>query len=365
MTIPDQDNQDFVTVYSPKEIPGDTDPDDRIVAIFQMAWAYYRDLAEHPVEQVSLRIAHENTLNAKVFRDPSDGHVVMEVDIGCLHRLDTLWRQVMETSPPKSGLESHDAPCAFEWANLSMFWLILHEIGHLHFDHLALIKDGKLQENYEYDDVFGLIPSVAKTAEQSAYLDHKVFQCLELQADSVATECFLGVYSADMTGEDLIDLRFTATAAVAVMLIIHHDHENRGILRAHSRHPSPAARIFILLGIIAQHAFRFLKKSYDNGEKQYLAAPTQEDHDEMDAYRDIVFAPLLAHLESVCRVLGGPEYFSQIGLGRNLISDIPKWMLATDLPDNDFDSDAARECAALYSINLDLLQASTSENERQ
>lgn len=356
MKLDDQNNREFINVFAPRDIPEDTAPDDRIRAIYQLAWNYYSELAEVPVDQATLVIEQSGTFNAKVTKSKETSEVFAVIAKGCLNKLDELWADVMRLDPPRSGLASHAAPTAFEWANLSLFWLVLHEIGHLHFGHLALTKDGHLQEAYSDNETFGLLPSVTAQAKSSSLVDDHVFRCLELQADSVATECFLGVYAADMSGEDLIDLRFTATAAVAVMLAIHAEHPSRADAKAHSRHPSPGARIFILLGVIAQHAFRFLKRDYDDGEKKTLTTPAKDDMDEMDAYRDIVFAPLLAHLETVCRVLGGDGYFAEIGLGRELILDIPRWMLGGDFSNTVFESEAAAECTRLYAINLNLGQ---------
>jgi hypothetical protein len=347
------DPDEWVKISKVGDIPEDTDLDVRIEACVQLAWVYYHDVAAHPLDPVPLRLEGPDEFAASVGEGDTPGTVELVIDRACAHEFDRLWKEVMEAEAPVSGAPGHEAPTAFEWANLCLFWLALHEIGHLHQGHLQLLLDRStgLQEGAKAKARLGFRADLAAVARSAGTEDKRLRQCMELQADTLATQCFLGVYSPDMSGEDLIDIRFCALAAMTVMLMIEREDREGESSSVSGVYPSPAARIFTVFGIAGHHAFAVLRRAYTDGPKSDRTEPDPEDAQHLQDYRGLVFEPLMAHLATVCEVIGGADHFDRLELGDEMIGDIGLWTRAADLGTAKFASAGAQECAALASVN--------------
>ena len=181
-----------------------------------------------------------------------------------------------------------------------------------------------------------------------------VRQAMEIEADTAAGLCLLGVYGSEMTPGDLTNVRFTALAAITTMILIDGTSDHSRKSRAY---PSPSVRLFVLLGLSIQHAPRALKAAYLEGSKKDLSETDQADIEHLNDYRDFVLLPLMAHLETVCEVIGGPDYFDALGLNEDMILDIMDWSTCRDPTKISFRTDAATTLSGLLGAGRQLAQA--------
>ena len=351
------EEDEFIEISSVGKIPYWIDPDARIDACVRLAWVYYAQVAANPVEPVQLRLEGPYEFGAYVGKtaDRDDNELV--IDRACLHFLDGLWSNVELSAPQPADPSEFLAPLPFEWSNLTLFWLALHEIGHLHQGHLELLSgvDAGFRDGAGGGLRLGLRNDARTLLLDRQESEHRFFQCLELQADTLATRCFLGIYKPQMTLSDLADIRCCALAAMSAMLLIERaDAGDHRTIEGQGNYPSPAVRLFVLMGVISQHAFQVLRRDYETGSKQQLKVTTPDYVLLMDAYRDRVMLPLFAQLHDICMVLGGEGYFDFLGFTGNLITDVARWTEAGAPEQASFSSAGARECARLFRLDDDI-----------
>jgi hypothetical protein len=336
-----------------QDIPKDADIDTRINACTLLAWEQYEIAARHPVERVPTLIEGPFEFGASVGERLERDGVQLIIDRASVTRLDEVWKDILALNDLWSGNDDHPAPDAFEWANHSLFWMILHEIGHVDRRHLDIILDRKVgfRDGRINASRLGLMPAAGRLAERAGHTEPDVYKIMELHADDLAIQCALFFYHPEMSGEDLIDLRGVSLAALTVMILVDQEQSGEPDRGGRVFYPSPAARVYQLLARTMLRPYEYLKPAYIDGKKRDRTSTAPEDSMYLEEYRGIVFAPLVSHLESVCAALGGDGYYERTGLDGNMIEDVTRWMQAIDLNSAGLESKGAIECAQLEPLN--------------
>ena len=243
-------------------------------------------------------------------------------------------------------MEPEHAPAAFEGANLSLFFLALHEIGHIHFQHFNIVDGAGLRfsETDAERTRFGLKRSAVKAARKARLSESHIYQCLELQADSLAIRCFLGIYSPEANVEDLQDRQVCALSSLIVLLLI--DRAADGRSKSQGTHPTPGARLFNTLAIALQHASEFIASG------QYEMRKVREWSEDalLDDYEKWVARPLLQNMAAASTIIESRQRFTE-DLFAHIFEDIMRWVEDETLSEANLRTGFAKECAVLKKLD--------------
>ena len=257
----------------------------RLAAALTTALAQVEELMGEPFALVPKLIPHEDATFWALCETEGDD-LTIRVSEGAVAAVDALWAAFLATQAERS-----DALVAQScvMADLSLVWLMLHEMQHHDLRHFEIIGRGGIAET-RAPQVLALVERhVARpnllTGFGPAELA-KVEPCLELQADHDAIELLIDAYSADKWES----LRHRAAAIASMMVLIAVEDSRHG--GALSTHPKAATRIFQLLGHVAEMPFlpaRF--KAEARGADSIDPADLPQE-DELLAFGEAVTLPL-------------------------------------------------------------------------
>ena len=223
-------------------------------ALKHYEWVTGETFAKAPI----LKIHKDQSFWAMV--KPSASNVELHVNTGVTATLEELWLQTWESSiltrPDGQRIFTQSDDDAIEhMVHLSLVWLMLHELMHIQLSHFSIVRQASLvglSRSKSDDEIFSHI------LKQFSKVDHqKVRQCIELQADSEATDLFLEPYSDDYW--DI--LRMRCAAICAVMVLIEKSSAQNQVIDTH--HPMATTRFFTLIGHLFQMMF------YPKAELEY------------------------------------------------------------------------------------------------
>lgn len=189
-------------------------------------------------------------LDADGFVASVDEDALIQVSSGVIDRLDRLWRDVLQSQVliREDGASILDAAEPNRLADMSLTWLILHELMHVALGHVAMTGSMSLAEieSISADDR-AATPSADFLLALREHLPDvdasQLRKCAELQADCEASDVLLGVYAEERWDE----IRIHACCIFAVMALIEGLNRESG-----QTHPSAQARFFMLLGQLFQ-----------------------------------------------------------------------------------------------------------------
>ena len=274
----------------------------------------------------------------------ADGRI--RISTGVVLRLDELWSRLWESGPPG---DAHGEASPAERADLSLAWLLLHELMHVRLQHHRLLTGARLVEVGAPDEA-----APEPTTEAQAFLDPKdrarLRRCLELQADDDATRAFLGDYGE--AGAD--GFRARALAIFAVMALIERENARRG--HRNVSHPAALTRLFMLMATMMT-IWGDADADRDNRDDghTYIAADSLPE-DGFEAYQEAVLRPLLQDASLLVSAAGATGFIDDLENEGALFRDLHAAMFEPALSPDRFATQAAREWLDLAPTNQKILR---------
>lgn len=185
--------------------------------------------------------------------------LVISVTTGLVETVTAFWELVFGDQEDDDALPG----TADDLTQVSLVWLMLHELHHYQMGHFTITGRRCLTEARDPNG-FGVVTRATASlpdALKGIALEDlpKIEPCLEMQADHDAIEMILDAYSTD--GWDIIRAR---TAGIAgMMVLIEREDAKHG--HALSSHPKAATRIFQLLGHVIEMPMIEAKMAADEG----------------------------------------------------------------------------------------------------
>ena len=322
---------------------------DTLTNALNSALSLYGETMGEPFEVIpELDVIDEAVFGAVAERD--DDRFVIRVSSGTVDVVTKLWFEAFADKGIFNGSDPLSAS-KNELINMSLVWLMLHEMHHLQMGHFELLGRAYLTESFGSNSM-----AVAKQASAPnpilADLDEEdiemVEPCLEMQADHDALEMLLDAYSTERWQE----LRARTAAVSAMMMLI--EREDAKFEQEHSSHPKAATRIFQLLGhlshmptIQAMLAARHPELGIDP------AIPSEQ---ETKTYTSKVVGPAFHDAHDLARVAYAETIREDMGKPDDFFNDV-EIALTSETPDpSDFATQGASQWAELGSLNTKLLR---------
>lgn len=329
-------------------------PSDRLKTAMAQAIDLFELTFEAPLKSAPrLKIMDSSEFKARVFGD--QGRHCVEVHTGVVATLDQLWDVLWDIPVLKSengstrlDYEGQSFTSHQELTNLSLIWLCLHELMHLHLDHLDFFPAGSLIEIGRPEPATKPPKNeiVASLSPEDAV---RLNKCLELQADCDATDIFLGLYSDNRWG----DLRVLAVCTFGVMAII--ERENTCLKSARITHPTAGTRFFTLFA----HLFQMCQYPGAHLEQSDLGSLVKSDEipdpDRFLAYAHAVLAPLVNDAIMVASAAQAHAFISDIGGAGAIFTDIQAVQYDEHLSEASLSTSAARQWLDLLPLNERLM----------
>lgn len=314
---------------------------------------FEQNLGFAPQSRVDLQISAGADFAVSVAEDGE--HFVLSVTQGTVDEIDRIWDLLWET--PVLTIGEGFERLAFDGqkidgfenlADLSLTWLLLHELMHAEMDHLAFAPEARLVE-------VGL-PVIERERDVPAGLDEGdlplIDKCFELQADCEATDVFLGLYDQNCWD----DLRVQAVCIFVVMALI--ERENVHLGNQGVTHPKAGTRFITLMGHLFQ-MWLYPNATLDTSSGDtIIKTPELPDEEEFNAYSHAVLTPLVGDAAFVAGYCEAHAFLKDIGGAGELFQDVFAAQYAEELTPETFFTEAGREWLQLRAINEKMMVAS-------
>ena len=267
----------------------------------------------------------------------------ISVSTGVVDRLDQLWSQLWPTAllaGARGGTSPEDC------ADLSLTWLLLHELMHVRLQHHRLLSGARLVEIGTPDDA-----RREPAAALGGLLDpSRLSRCLELQADDDASRVFLGAYDE----AEAAAFRVRAVAIFVVMALIERENDRLG--NRNVSHPAAVTRLFMLMATMMTiwgdgDAERDIR---DDGHA-YIPASALPD-DRFEAYQEKVFRPVLDDAALVVTAAGAVTFIDDLQNEGPLLRDLRTALFEPELSPDLLATQAAKEWLDLAPTNQKVLR---------
>lgn len=327
---------------------------DRLEKCFAQAHDWFEQaLGSAPQSQIDLCAETGSDFAVKVAED--DEGISLTITTGTLAEIDRIWDLLWETPVLTKGegferlaFQGQKIDGFESLADLSLTWLLLHEIMHAEMGHLAFAPEARLVE-------VG-IPEIENERDVPAGLDEAdlplMDKCFEMQADSEATDVFLGLYDKDRWD----DLRVQAVCIFVIMALI--ERENVRFGNEGVTHPKAGTRFFTLIAHLFQmwlYPNATLDTSSGDTIIKTLEAP---DEEEFNAYAHAVLTPLVGDAAYVAGFCEAHAFLKDIGGAGELFQDVFTAQYAEELTSDTFATQAGKEWLELRAINEKMMNAS-------
>ncbi len=325
------------------------------------------------IEQYELLIGHsfEHDLTFEVTRDdgfwalaqPLDEGIQIRVSTGAVHAIDALWQDAWGASILRAskGQRTQNFK-GFEHtperlADVSLMWLLLHELMHIVMGHVDLLEGAALVETASarpFTDTKkpdGMISALRQVPDADKPF---LSRCMEMQADSEATDILLEAYSDEQWGE----LRARAAAIFVVMALI--ERENDKSDREGITHPKAATRFFTLLAHLFQMwLYPNAELEQEDGELM-VSTPDAPDPEKFEKYASDVLIPAVNDALIISKAAGAKSFLDGIGDHVAILHDISTVQYAEGLSADNLKTDGAREWLELMGANQRIMAALNS-----
>ena len=315
-----------------------------------------RDLFELTLGEPLQATSRLVTVDSPEFRasvQTRDGDI--RISTGVVRQLDDLWSRLLETTVLTEGpsferiaADGISGLKSGRYADHSLVWLCLHELMHLHLGHRTLLGGAELVEVGSASE-----HTYEQAIDPASVLDENelphMHKCLEMQADSEATDFFIGLFSESRYRE----IRVLAVAVFAVMVLI--ERENLRLGTGNITHPAAGTRFFTLMGHLFQmwsYPGAWLEPD-DVGSRIRSAEPRDAAH--FEAYSQAVLVPLVHDAVMVATFAEAKRFIIDMGDKSALFRDIFKVQYADELKPEILATYAAKEWLTLMPINHKLL----------
>lgn len=285
---------------------------------------------------------------------PSKTGTIIETTTTVVARIEEAWAATLELSnalPSESQiamLGDHD-----HVVDIALRWLMQHELNHVAVGHFKLSAGAGIVEGGGLTQ-FALATQKQRAAsplDQLDPADQKLAPlCLELQADHDATEIVLGAYF----NENHALFRYYAICVALVIFVIERiDREqgNQGI-----SHPKASTRLFMLLAYLVELPYipaykRAAREGLEQMPEKYLP-----DDAEVQQYSKAVVGPVFAACEIIAEAVELPNILEELGGTEAFFADIQKVVLGGHGDIAEFETECAKQWAALKPLNDRLLE---------
>ncbi|WP_339948491.1 hypothetical protein [uncultured Albimonas sp.] len=287
----------------------------RLSAALTTALAQVEELMGEPFALVPRLILHEDAAFWALCEVDGKG-LTIRVSEGVVAAFDALWAAFLATQAERS-----DALLAQSrvMADLSLVWLMLHEMQHHDLRHFEIIGRGGIAET-RAPQVLALVERhVARPNLLAGFGPAemaKVDPCLELQADHDAIELLIDAYST----EEWKSLRHRAAAVAAMMVLIEVEDSRHG--GALSTHPKAATRIFQLLGHVAEMPFLPARFKAEARGADTIDPADLPHEDEVRAFGEAVTLPLYRDSIGLAAAAGALAVQNDLGSAEAFFDDI-------------------------------------------
>ncbi|NRA87890.1 MAG: hypothetical protein HRU28_10970 [Rhizobiales bacterium] len=321
--------------------------------ILQSALDLYRERVEEPYP-VKPILDVKSDPHFWALAEPSGDTVCIRLSDGILDAVFDVWTKTQSISDQ---LSDSSLKLGFADVNhaidISLRWLLLHELNHFQIGHFKINGGACLVENHRAHQFSltsragikpSLISGLSPKEQQLAPL------CMELQADHDSTEIILGAYSKD--NWELF--RFYASCIFVIMVLI--EREESAEVKTSKTHPRAATRIFMLVGHLAElYTIPAHKKARREGLKtippEYL--PPQE---EIDGYYANVIDLVFSDAQMIAEAAGMPSIWNDLGGYDAIYHDVALAKNNLNPNPTQFMTFAGREWAELKPLNSTLLK---------
>lgn len=296
----------------------------RIRAAFQEALMCFDH--EFRLNCISLTIEETNVFLSTC--EAKDKYYCMRISTAVLERIEKAWSKQIEhfgtISPPYS-----PNSYSLDMSDVSLVWLVLHELCHIHLSHFKLASNfGLVRRTSSEPKVNGVTPTV---------LHPLTPLCLELQADHEATEMLLGAHSQEVWQG--LRQRVSAISGILVLIEIE-DTKNDAQGRTH---PKAATRIFQLLGHLAEMPLIRAQVHQDAS-----LIPSEE---ELQAFAHEITIPCFFDAIRLAVSTGAVSIASDLGSPEDFFKDLEVVKLGDPSRYGELKTQGAREWAKLWPCN--------------
>ena len=267
----------------------------------------------------------------------------ISVSSGVVERLDGLWSQLWPTAL-LAGARGATSPT--DCADLSLTWLLLHELMHVRLQHNRLLDSNRLVEIGKPDGV-----QREPAAALGGLLDpSRLSRCLELQADDDASRVFLGSYDE----ADAAAFRVRAVAVFVVMALIERENDRLG--NRNITHPAAVARLFMLMAtMMTIWGDGDAERDIRNDGHTYIPASALPA-DRFEAYQEKVFRPVLDDAALVVTAADAVTFIDDLQDEGPLLRDLRTALFEPALSPQLLATQAAKEWLDLAPTNQKVLR---------
>lgn len=314
---------------------------------------FEQNLGFAPQSRVELQISTGADFAVSIAEDGE--HFVLLITQGTVDEIDRIWDLLWETPVLTTGegferlaFEGQKIDGFENLADLSMTWLLLHEMMHAEMDHLAFAPEARLVE-------VGM-PEIERQRDAPAGLDEAdlpfMDKCFEMQADSEATDVFLGLYDKDRWD----DLRVKAVCIFVVMALV--ERENVRLGNQGVTHPKAGTRFITLIGHLFQMWLYPNARLDTSSGDTIIKTPEAPDEEEFKAYTHAVLTPLVGDAAYVAGFCEAHAFIKDIGGAGELFQDVFAAQYAEELTPDALSTEAAKEWLEIRAINEKMMIAS-------
>ena len=312
----------------------------------------YQELVGHDFPVVPKLTVHKSK-DFWALTEMVDGDLTISVGGGFLPTLTSLWDDAFCDHDFLSGVGTPFVANKFDAINVSLVWLVLHELQHYDLGHFDIIGRGFISET-ERGKSFALVshsPSQSPLLEGLSEADQsKVEPCLELQADHEAIELVLDAYSTD----EWPSLRARIASISSMMMLI--EREDAKMSMEHSSHPKAATRIFQLLGHVTEMPLiPAQRKAIMSGADAINPVDLPSD-DEQSAFNRQVVIPAFFDAVNLARIAGSDSIRSDLGDAEHFFRDVQIAKSNDPSMFNDLKTIGAKQWAELVLVNEQIMQ---------
>ena len=314
---------------------------------------FEQNLGFAPQSRVDLQISADADFAVSVAENGE--YFTLSITQGTVAEIDRIWDLLWETPVLTTGegferlaLEGKKIDEFQKLADLSLTWLLLHEMMHAEMDHLAFAPEARLVEVGQ--------PVIECERDTPAGIDTSdlplMDKCFELQADCEATDVFLGLYNKDRWS----DLRVEAVCIFVVMALI--ERENVRLGNQGVTHPKAGTRFITLMGHLFQ-MWLYPNAMLDTSSGDtIIKTPEVPDKEEFKAYTHAVLTPLVGDAAYVAGYCEADAFLKDIGGAGELFKDVFAAQYADELTPDALLTEAAKEWLELRAINEKIMVAS-------
>lgn len=298
--------------------------------------------------KVSLDIVENDEFAALIKK--GDGGFTLQITTGTAQQLHDLWSDAWGSST----LSVRAAGEALDMTEMSLTWLILHEVEHIYLRHFQIIDASFIAEGdcaHVFDvaerDKAPPLPMLKLPMMDKV----RASQCLELQADHEAMDIVLNAFQR----ETWPDLHQRAVAIAGVILLIERADLTRAI--SHKTHPPAATRLFQLLGHLCELWLVPAKLAARRQGTPDLDPKDFPSDDEIQEFRQAVCVPAFTDTLSLATLADSKTIATDLGDIDGFFWDVAIASTADPEKFGDLRTQGARHLMNLMPLNGPILQA--------